>query len=98
MYGMGGMGNRWTLGNGAAIWGGVRTIAPMGQYPSMEVGDPRRGGSGGRGDRECSQCIECGWCKFEALLKDQDLPKAGRSACSLMQFVSEYFVVNKTFL
>ena len=32
-------GDWWALGNGA-MWGGVRTIAPMGQYPSMEVGDP----------------------------------------------------------
>ena len=47
--------------------------------------------------RDCSRCIECGWCKLEALLKDQDLPKAGKSACSLKQFVSEYFVVNKRF-
>ena len=48
--------------------------------------------------RDCSRCIECGWCKLEALLKDKNLPKEGRSACSLvMQFVSEYFLVNERF-
>ena len=58
---------------------------------------PRRGGPGGRGGFECWWCIQCGWCKFEALLQDQNLTKAGRSACLLMQFVSEYFMVNKRF-
>ena len=61
---------------------------------------------GGRGPRrgcsilirDCCCCIECGWCKLEALLKERHLPKAGRSACSLvMQFVSEYFLVNERF-
>ena len=76
-------------------WSHVRWSKDNCTFSSIRGGrGPRRGGCGGRGDRECSRCIECGWCKLEALLKDQDLPKAGRSACSLMQFVSEYFVVN----
>ena len=79
------------------VWGHVgwsKDNCTNGAIPIHGGRGPRRGGSGGRGDRECSRCIECGWCKLEALLKDQNLPKAGRSACSLMQFVSEYFVVN----
>ena len=27
-----------------------------------------------------SKPAQCGWCKFESLLRDQNLPKAGRSA------------------
>ena len=36
---MGGMGDQWTLGNGA-MWGGVRTLAPF--HQSMEIGDPEK--------------------------------------------------------
>ena len=80
------------------VWGHVGWSKENCTFPPIHEGrGPRRGGPGGRGGFECWWCIQCGWCKFEALLQDQNLTKAGRSACLLMQFVSEYFMVNKRF-